>query len=111
MVKNQPTNAGNVGSIPGSGRSPGEGRGNSLHILAWGIPWTEEFGGLQSKWSQRVVCYLETKKQQRKLYTFAGHNYFNSRRTITYSMTGIDEQGQGLWFIYNVNDILHNGGS
>ena len=33
MVKNQPTNAGgagDVGSIPGSGRSPGEGHGNPL---------------------------------------------------------------------------------
>ena len=31
--------AGDVGSIPGSGRSPGEGDGNPL---AWEIPWTEE---------------------------------------------------------------------
>jgi len=23
-------------------------------ILAWKIPWTEELGGLQSMWSQRV---------------------------------------------------------
>ena len=33
MVKNLPINAedaGDVGSIPGSGRSPGEGNGNSL---------------------------------------------------------------------------------
>ena len=29
-VKNPPANAGNVGSIPGSGRSPGEGNGNPL---------------------------------------------------------------------------------
>ena len=28
MVKNPPTNAGDVGLIPGSGRSPGEGNGN-----------------------------------------------------------------------------------
>ena len=33
-------NAGDPGSIPGSGRSPGEGYGNP--------PWTEEPGGLQS---------------------------------------------------------------
>ena len=33
------------GSVPGSGRSPGEGNGN---------PWTEESGGLQSMGSQRV---------------------------------------------------------
>ena len=30
MVKNPPANAGDVGSIPGSGRSPGEGNGNPL---------------------------------------------------------------------------------
>ena len=30
MVKNLPADAGNVGSIPGSGRSPGEGNGNPL---------------------------------------------------------------------------------
>ena len=33
-------------SIPGSGRSPGEGNGNLLHILAWeDFPWIEEPGG------------------------------------------------------------------
>ena len=30
MVKNLPANAGDEGSIPGSGRSPGEGNGNPL---------------------------------------------------------------------------------
>ena len=30
MVKNPPANAGEAGSIPGSGRSPGEGNGNPL---------------------------------------------------------------------------------
>ena len=30
MVKDPPANAGDLGSIPGSGRSPGEGHGNPL---------------------------------------------------------------------------------
>ena len=30
MVKNTPANSGDVGSIPGLVRSPGEGNGNSL---------------------------------------------------------------------------------
>ena len=30
VVKNPPANAGDAGSIPGSGRSPGEGNGNPL---------------------------------------------------------------------------------
>ena len=33
MVKNLPANAGDGGSIPGSGRSPGGGRGNSLQLF------------------------------------------------------------------------------
>ena len=40
-----------VGSIPGSERSLGEGHGNPLH-LAWRTPWTEEPSGLQSIGSQ-----------------------------------------------------------
>ena len=41
-------NAGYPDSIPGLGRSSGEGNGYPLHysILAWRIPWTEEPGGL-----------------------------------------------------------------
>ena len=57
VVKNTPVNIGgirDIGSIPGSGRSPGEGHGNPLHMLAWRIPWTEEPGGLQSMGLQRV---------------------------------------------------------
>ena len=46
MVKNPLANAGDMGSIPGSGRSPEEVSGNRSRILAWGIPWTEEPGGL-----------------------------------------------------------------
>ena len=30
MVKNPPADAGDIGSIPGSGRSPGAGNGNPL---------------------------------------------------------------------------------
>ena len=51
---NSPTNAGDVGSSPGSGRSPGEGNGNPSSIVAWEIAWTEEPSGLQSLGSQRV---------------------------------------------------------
>ena len=41
--------AGDSGSIPGLGRSPGEGNDYPLSILAWEIPRTEEPGGLQSR--------------------------------------------------------------
>ena len=47
-------NAGDSGSIPGLGRSPGEGNATHSSILAWRIPQTEEHGRLQSMGSQRV---------------------------------------------------------
>ena len=41
-------------------------KGMTTHssILAWGIPWIEEHGGLQSLGSQRIGHDLETKQQQ-----------------------------------------------
>ena len=45
-------NSRDLGSIPGSGRSPGEGNGSPLSILDWRIPWTEGPGRLQSMRSQ-----------------------------------------------------------
>ena len=47
VVKNLPANAGDVGSIPWLGKSPGEGHATHSGILAWKIPWTEDPGGLQ----------------------------------------------------------------
>ena len=43
-----------MGSIPGSGRCPGEGNGNPLQYSAWRIPWMEELGRLQCMGSQRA---------------------------------------------------------
>ena len=55
MVKSPPANAGDVrdvGSIPRSGRSPGEGHGNSLQYSCLENPM--EPGGLQSTASHGV---------------------------------------------------------
>ena len=57
MVKNLPTNAGDlrdVGSVPGLGRSLGEGNGTPLQYSCLEIPWTEEHGRLQSMQSQEL---------------------------------------------------------
>ena len=51
--KNLPANAGDAGSIPGSGRYPGEGNDSTLQYSAWAIPWTEEPGGLKSMGLQK----------------------------------------------------------
>ena len=52
--KESTCNAGDQGSIPGSGRSSGQGNGNSFSVLDWKIPWTEEPGGLQPMGLQRI---------------------------------------------------------
>ena len=54
-VKASASNSGDLGSIPGLGRSPLE-KEMVTHssILAWRIPWTEEPGRLQSMELQRV---------------------------------------------------------
>ena len=51
VVKNPPTNAGEAGLIPGSGRSHGEGSGNSLQYSCLGNPmdrgaWQDTVYGL-----------------------------------------------------------------
>ena len=38
MVKDLPTIAGDMGLIPGSGRSPGEGNGDPFQNSAWEKP-------------------------------------------------------------------------
>ena len=58
MVKNPPDNAGDerdMGSIPGSGRSPGDGNGNPLQYSCLGKPmdrgawWATVHGVAKSK--------------------------------------------------------------
>ena len=52
IVKNLPANAGDMGLIPGSERSSGEGNGNPLQYSCLENPMDREPGGLQSMGSQ-----------------------------------------------------------
>ena len=45
---------GDLGSIPGLEKTLEKDMANCPTILAWKIPWTEEYGGLQTMGSQRV---------------------------------------------------------
>ena len=54
VVKNPPPNAGDAGSIPGSGRAPVEGNGNAFQYSCFGIPmargtWQATVHGLSKK--------------------------------------------------------------
>ena len=46
-VKASACNVGDLGSISGSGKLPGEGNGNPRQYSCWRIPWTEEPDRLQ----------------------------------------------------------------
>ena len=54
VVKNSHANAGDLGSIHGLGRAPGEEMTTHSSILACEIPWTEEPRRLQSMGLPRV---------------------------------------------------------
>ena len=54
MVKDQPANRRDLGLIPWSGRSPGEGNGNPLQYSCLENPMDREPGRLQSMGSQGV---------------------------------------------------------
>ena len=57
VVKNLPANARDEGSIPGSGRSPGEGNGSPLQCSCWENPrdggaWRATVPGVVKSWTQ-----------------------------------------------------------
>ena len=57
LVKNLPANAGDMGSIPGSGRSPGEGNDSPLQYSCLGNPmdrgaWWTAVHGVAKSWTQ-----------------------------------------------------------
>ena len=66
VVKNPLANAGDVGSIPGPGRSPGVRNDNPLQYSSWEIPWTEEPGGLQSMGSQELNTIYQLSRNNNK---------------------------------------------
>ena len=64
VVKNLPASAGDTGSIPGSGRSPGEGNGSLLQYSHLGNLMDRSLAGY-SPWGWKRVGYnLETKQQK-----------------------------------------------
>ena len=62
-VKASASNAGNPGSIPGSGRSPGEGNGNLLHYSCLGNPVDRRSLASYSLWGHKRVSLDLMSKQ------------------------------------------------
>ena len=64
VVKNLSTKAGDVGSVPDLGISPGEENGNPLLLSCLGNSMDGEVGRLQPMESQRVKHNLVAEEQQ-----------------------------------------------
>ena len=68
-VKASACNAGDLGSIPGSGRSPGEGNGNPLQYsclenpMDGGVSWATVHGVAKSQ-TQLSNCHVVMSEQQ-----------------------------------------------
>ena len=65
-VKNLPANAGNVGLIPGLGRSPGEGNGKRTPVFLPGVPHGQ--GSLAGfyPWGRKRVRHNLVTEQENK---------------------------------------------
>ena len=68
--------AGDLGLIPGLGRSPGEGNGSHTSILAWRILWTEEPGGL-SPWGLKESDMTERLSTGHRMCNMKSEFYVN----------------------------------
>ena len=68
MVKNPPANARDLASIPGSGRSPGEGHGDPLQYSSLENPMDRgAWWAIVRGFAKRVRHNLVTKQQERTL--------------------------------------------
>ena len=71
LLKNLPANPGDLGSVPGLGRSPTGGNGNPLQYSCLGTPWAGEPDGLQSMELKRVRHDLATEQCRHLLHCFS----------------------------------------
>ena len=66
-VKNPPVNAEDMGSVPKSERSLGEGHGNPFQYSAWEISWTEEPGRIVKRSQKRHDLVTEQQRHNNNI--------------------------------------------
>ena len=69
VVKNPPADAGDTASVPGWGRSPGEGNGNPLQYSCLENPMDR--GAWQAPWD----CKESNTTEHNSEFRFLGHTY------------------------------------
>ena len=79
LLKHPPASAGDIRdacSIPGSGRSLGEGKATHSSILGWRIPWTEE--------PHRLHTVHGVAQSQTRLKRLSTHSHLPRGRALLY---------------------------
>jgi len=84
VVNNLPANVGDVGSSPGSGRSPGEGNGNPLQYSCLENPMDR---GAWQATVPRAGHNLATKTTTKLIYSERSHTGQQSRRERNFSQS------------------------
>ena len=106
VVKNLPANAGDVGSIPGSGRSPREGNGNPLPVFLPGKSHGQkkEPGGYDAWCCRRVWQDLASKQKWQhdlltwiRLWTEPSKNTFQSPSSHPVLQVSPYRAGSSTW--------------
>ena len=106
LVKNMPPNAGDMGSILGSGRSPGVGNGNPLQYSCLENPCTQEPGRLQSIGSHQSQTWL-------KWFSMHTHTLVGIKKEKNFAFWKVKEfevNGEKYWvsffILLPINDTL-----
>ena len=95
VVKNPPTNAGDMGSIPGFGRSPGEGKGNACHysclanLMDRGAWQATVPGVTKTVRNDSATKQQTTAIQLGPFYSFLPHHHFIPLRLSLSRDTGV----------------------
>ena len=98
VVKNSPANSGDLGSIPGWGRSFGRGNGTPLQYSCLRIPWTEKPRGLQSVGLPRVRHDLASEPDHKVQQPLWQPGLRRGVGTVhTAQKTAVLAQVSGLW--------------
>ena len=99
-------NAGDLGSIPGSGRSLEKEMATHSSILAWRIPWKEEPGGLPSTrlqrvghdWATSLSLLVRKSSRNNKIENSNGRKEDNLKRRET------EDQSMRIKLIHNLSN-------
>ena len=123
-VKESARNAGDLGSVPGLGRSPGKGKGYSLEYSMdcglWGqkeLGTTERFSFSHDKWvvasyrwAKKVVSWdgIFPGEDAMKITDMINKEYYKKKNLVEESSSGLWENWLQFWNVFYLCKMLSN---